>query len=85
METKQKITVLAHVPDSEILEAAAERLQAQHVRATGGTLLYGSFRFIFHDGRFQGVEDWPRKKSYLSPARFSALRKQKEDRDGSGD
>lgn len=75
---------LTQIPDSEILEEAAARLQNKHARETGGKLLYGSFRFIFHNGRFQGVEDWPRKKSYLSPERFSSSRN-KEAHDGSND
>lgn len=85
METKNSATSLAQISDEQILEEAATRLQAQHARTTGGQLLFGSFRFIFHDGRFQGVEDWPRKKSYLSPERFAGSRKQKEARDGSSD
>lgn len=85
MDTKHDSASLTHIPDSRILEEAAARLQAQHTRETGGNLLFGSFRFIFHDGRFQGVEDWPRKKSYMSPERFAESRKQKEARDGSGD
>lgn len=85
MDTKNSPAPLAQVSDEQILEEAASRLQMQHARATGGPLLYGSFRFIFHDGRFQGVEDWPRKKSYQSPERFASSRKQKEARDGSCD
>lgn len=85
METKNSPASLAQVSDDRILEEAAKRLQAQHARTTGGPLLYGSFRFIFHDSRFQGVEDWPRKKSYLSPERFAGSRKQKEAPDGSCD
>lgn len=82
---KKLITPLSEIPDSEILEEAAARLQTKHARETGAKLLYGTFRFIFHDGRFQGVEDWPRKKSYLSPERFSGSRNNKEARDGAND
>ena len=85
MNTKQEPNLLAHIPDSRILEEAAARLQAQHARETGGYLLSGSFRFTFHDGRFQGVEDCPRKRIYRSPERFAGSRKQKEACDGSGD
>ena len=85
METKPNAGSLAQISDAEILEEAAARLQSKHARETGEKLLYGSFRFIFHEGRFQGVEDWPRKKSYLSPERFSVSRNQKEVRDGSND
>ena len=85
MERKPDHSKLAQSSDEEILEEAAARLQKKHAQETGEKLLYGSFRFIFHDGRFQGVEDWPRKKSYLSPERFSISRSQKEARDGSND
>ena len=85
MDQKPDNASMAHIPDSEILEEAAARLQTKHFRGSGEKLLYGSFRFIFHDGRFQGVEDWPRKKSYLSPERFAGTRQSKEARDGSND
>ena len=85
METKIGPESLAHVADDKILEEAASRLQARHARATGSPLLYGSFRFIFHEGRFQGVEDWARKKSYLSPERYPSSTRQREARNGSRD
>ena len=53
--------------DEAVLEEAAKRLQGQYAREHGADFLYGTFRFIFHDGRFQGVEDWPRNKRYVSP------------------
>ena len=80
---EKRADLLDQVPDSEILEEAANRLQAKHARESGEKLLFGSFRFIFHDGRFQGVEGWPRKRSYISPDRFS--QNMKEPRDGSSD
>jgi hypothetical protein len=69
-----EISQIASMTDEQVLEAAAERLQAQYQKENGNDLLYGSFRFIFHDGRFQGVEDWPRNKRYLSPKRSSGNR-----------
>lgn len=60
---------LSHLTDALILEEAAKRLREQYLKEHGTEFLYGSFRFIFHNGRFQGVEDWPRNKRYVSPAR----------------
>ena len=67
----QNAVALQAVSDSLILEEAAARLKAQFVKESGSPFLYGTFRFVFHDGRFQGVEDWPRNKRYLSPERFT--------------
>ena len=62
---------IAQLSDEQVIEEAAKRLQLQFARETGTQLLYGTFRFLFHDGRFQGVEDWPRNKRYMSPERFN--------------
>jgi hypothetical protein len=55
--------------DDAVLEEAARRLQKQYSREHGNEFAYGTFRFVFHDGRFQGIEDWPRNKRYVSPKR----------------
>ena len=55
--------------DETVLEEAARRLQKQYADEHGADFSYGTFRFVFHDGRFQGVEDWPRNKRYVSPKR----------------
>lgn len=55
--------------DEAVLEEAARRLQKQYAAEHGTDFSYGTFRFVFHDGRFQGVEDWPRNKRYVSPKR----------------
>lgn len=55
--------------DESVLEEAARRLQKQYADEHGADFSYGTFRFVFHDGRFQGVEDWPRNKRYVSPKR----------------
>lgn len=60
---------LKDLSDEAILEEAARRLQKQYAREHGAGFSFGTFRFIFHDGRFQGVEDWPRNKRYISPKR----------------
>lgn len=69
MEKQNKVPELSKLSDELVLEEAAARLQTQFAREHGNSLLYGTFRFIFHDGRFQGVEDWPRNKRYVSPER----------------
>jgi len=74
MEKAKQQTELSIMSDELILEEAAARLQAQYAREHGSQLAFGTFRFVFHDGRFQGVEDWPRNKRYLSPERFSKVR-----------
>jgi len=71
VEAKNLNLVLTDYSDEAILEEAARRLQKQYVTEHGVTFAYGTFRFIFHDGRFQGVEDWPRNKRYISPKRSS--------------
>ena len=63
------VTSIQSVSDEVILEEAAKRLQLQFMQENAKALLFGSFRFIFHEGRFQGVEDWPRNKRYSSPER----------------
>ena len=67
MEKNTNATLLSDQDDEMILEEAAKRLQRQYAREHGSPFLFGSFRFIFHDGRFQSVEDWPRNKRYVSP------------------
>lgn len=63
--------ILEAVSDNAILEEAARRLCRQYVKEHGVPFFFGSFRFLFHEGRFQGVEDWPRNRRYASPDRFS--------------
>lgn len=69
MIEQSKILNMKDASDEAVLEEAAKRLQSQYAREHGVEFSYGTFRFIFHDGRFQGVEDWPRNKRYVSPKR----------------
>ena len=71
MEKSDFQSAIAATPDELVLEEAAKRLQAQFAKENKVRFLYGTFRFVFHDGRFQGVEDWPRNKRYVSPERFN--------------
>ena len=76
MEKNAQIETLSALSDDVVLEEAATRLRTQFARESGGAFLYGTFRFIFHEGRFQGVEDWPRNKRYVSPKRNEEKRKE---------
>lgn len=71
MIENMKTINMKEASDEAVLEEAARRLQEQYAREHGVEFSYGTFRFIFHDGRFQGVEDWPRNKRYVSPKRTS--------------
>jgi hypothetical protein len=71
MLKEEDVKTLSQLGDDAVLEEAARRLQAQYKKEHGNEFMYGSFRFIFHDGRFQGIEDWPRNKRYISPKRFA--------------
>lgn len=59
--------------DGSIIEEAAKRLQAIFKKSQNVSFMFGTFRFVFHNGLFQGVEEWPRNKSYLSPKRLLSL------------
>ena len=63
---KQEGNALSGISDELIFEVAASRLRTRYEREKGSEFLFGSFRFIFHDGIFQCVEDWPRHRSYIS-------------------
>lgn len=69
MLKQAQVTELSQLQDEQVLEEAAKRLQKQYENDHGSEFRFGSFRFIFHDGRFQGIEEWPRNKRYISPKR----------------
>lgn len=79
---ERSILPIHAVSDELIFEEAARRLQAQYARDHGTAFLFGTFRFLFHEGQFQGVEDWPRFRRYASPGRARRLsQKSREDND----
>ncbi len=69
MLKQNSVVELGALQDEQVLEEAAKRLQQQYKSDHGSDFRFGSFRFIFHDGRFQGIEEWPRNKRYISPKR----------------
>lgn len=68
---------LQDLSDEAVLEEAAIRLQRQYFLEQGTSFLFGTFRFIFHDGVFQSVEDWPRHRRYVSPKKITGEKGQK--------
>lgn len=56
--------------DEELLEEVARRLQKRFKKRHGTDFRYGTFEFVFHDGRFQSVEERPRSKGYVSHLRL---------------
>ena len=43
--------------NEDIFEEVAHRLKRMHLEKTGREFLFGEVAFVFHDGRFQGVEE----------------------------
>ena len=64
---------LETVQDSTLFEEVAARLRKLYQEQHGMDFLYGCFEFIFHEGRFQGIEDRPRYKRYKSPGRLTPV------------
>ena len=60
------------LPDEMLFEEVAHRLKRLYRRQHQLEFLYGCFEFIFHEGRFQGIEERPRFKRYRSPNRMKA-------------
>lgn len=65
--------VLRSLPDAALFEEVAARLRNQYLVQHGLEFLFGCFEFIFHEGRFQGIEDRPRNKRYRSPGRLTSV------------
>ena len=66
---KERNAGLSEIPDGVLYEEVAIRLQTEFSRRFGKELQYGSFRFLFHKGRFLGVEELPKTRSYISDER----------------
>lgn len=58
---------LKDISDESLFEEAAHRLQAIYARANKGRkLLFGFFKWVFHDGRFLAIEECSRNRAYVS-------------------
>lgn len=69
MTKNSNATVAQDMEFIAFLEQVARRLKEQYLKDRGTEFLFGTFRFVFHKGRFQGLEEWPRNKKYLNPSR----------------
>lgn len=69
MTKNNSATVAQDMEFIAFLEQVARRLKEQYLKDRGTEFLFGTFRFVFHKGRFQGLEEWPRNKKYLNPSR----------------
>lgn len=58
---------LETLSDEVIFEEAAKRLKSRYRQEHNLEFLYGTFRFVFHDGLLQCIEDCPRSRRYISP------------------
>lgn len=65
--------MLAATPDDHVFEEAARRLKRAFLKRTGVDFRHGHFEFLFHDGRFQGIEEHYRARPYLSPGRSGRI------------
>lgn len=72
IESKEKVA-LESMSDPVLFEEVARRLKRQYRHQHGMEFQYGCFEFIFHEGRFQGVEDRPRYRRYKSPGRLTPV------------
>jgi len=72
-KTEPKCVSFEGITDAALFEEVARRLKRLYRSEHGLDFLYGCFEFIFHDGRFQGIEDRPRNKRYKSPGRLSPV------------
>ena len=64
---------LTNVPDATLFEETATRLRRVYRKGHGIEFLYGCFEFIFHEGRFQGVEERPRFRFYRSQPALAGI------------
>lgn len=55
-----------NLTDDSLFEEVAKRLRSNYQKDHGLPFLYGSFDFVFHQGKFQSIEERPRNKSYVS-------------------
>lgn len=65
--------LITSISDEALFEEVASRLKRLYRKQHGLEFLFGCFEFVFHQGRFQGIEDRPRYKRYRSPERLNAI------------
>lgn len=55
--------------DDAILEEVVHRLKRRFCERNGVEFKFGRFEFVFHEGRFQGIEEKPCFRSYYKPSK----------------
>jgi len=76
MKTESKLEKsidLSAVPDSVLFEAAANRLRSVYQKIHGIDFTFGFFSFVFHSGKFQGIEETSKLRLYQSNLGYSPL------------
>ncbi len=53
-------------PLEKLIEATSEALQKEYRKEFGKPLMYGAFKWIYHDGKLHSIEDHPRNRRYRS-------------------
>ena len=56
--------VFGKISNEMLFEEVARRLCSLYREEHGVDFLYGTFRLLFHEGRFQGIEECPRNRRY---------------------
>lgn len=57
---------LKNFSDEAIFEEVAERLKRRYGERSGMEFRFGEIAFVFHEGRFQGIEERSNLKLYKS-------------------
>ena len=52
--------------DNSVVEEAARRLQKKFLELNGVDFRFGRFEFVFHDGKFQGIDERPYFRSFYT-------------------
>jgi len=61
------ILALKTFTNADLFEEVAHRLKRLYLEKSGKEFLFGDISFIFHDGRFQGVEERSKLRIFRVP------------------
>lgn len=67
------IIALKFFNNNDFSEEAVHRLRRMHWEKSGKELLFGEIAFIFHDGKFQGIEERSKLRIFRAPKPESSL------------
>ena len=60
------VSVLSSLTFEELVKAMSKALQREYQREFGRPLMFGSFRWIYHNAELQSIEDHSRNRRYSS-------------------